>query len=123
MLELVDIVQIINTISSENLNHTMDLVETINALRKIFLDLFTALENNNFKEQLSQAACELVNRSKLILVKVKKEGDLDICPENELNDRVKDVSELITKLVENAYGLVNSCGDEEGKQMVKLFIF
>ena len=112
MLELVDIVQIINTISSEDLSYA------INAFRKIFLDVFTALETNNPNDGLGRAATELGNRSRIVLAKIQKGEGMDILPENVLSYRVKDVSELIKKFVENAYGLVNSCSDEEGKQMV-----
>ena len=86
MLELVDIIQMINTIQEESREAVQILIENIKMLRDGFLDLFEAMEPKNPSDKWREAANNIGSRSDCILNPILKELGMQINLENVLSN-------------------------------------
>ena len=118
MLELVDIIQMINTIQEESREAVQILIENIKMLRDGFLDLFESMEPKNPSDKWQEAANKIGSRSDLILKPILMELGMQINQDNVLSDRAKEVANAVNSFLDNVKLLENSCNDEEDKNMV-----
>ena len=121
MLELVDIIQMINTIQEESREVVQNLIENIKMLSDGFLDLFEAMEPKNPSDKWREAANIIGSRSDHILNPILKELGMQIHLENVLTDQTNVVAKAVNSFLDNVKLLENSCNDQEDKNMVILF--
>ena len=128
VLELVEIIQMINTILEENRETIQVLIENIKKFNEVLVDLFDAVNPKNPIDGFQKAANNIGSQSKLVIDPILDELGMKTQGENELSNKAKLVSLTVEIFVQKAKDFANSCKNDEGKQMVlftnfKMFLF
>ena len=128
VLELVEIIQMINTILEGNQETIQVLIDNIKKLNEVLVDLFDAVNPKDPIDGFQKVASNIGSRSKLVIDPILEEFSMKRRGEDELSDKAKLVSEKVEIFIKKALEFANSCKNDEGKQMVlitklKRFLF
>ena len=128
VLELVEIIQMINTILEGNRETIQMLIENIKKLNEVLVDLFDAVNPKDPIDGFQKVASNIGSRSKLVIDPILEEFSMKTQGEDELSNKAKLVSEKVEIFMKKAMEFANSCKNDEGKQMVlitklKRFLF
>jgi len=118
VLELVEIIQMINTILEENRETIQVLIENIKKFNEVLVDLFDAVNPKDPIDGFQKAANNIGSRSKLVIDPILDELGMKTKCENELSNKAKLVSLAVEIFVQKAKDFANSCKNDEGKQMI-----
>ena len=120
VLELVEIIQMINTILEENRDTIQVLIENIKKLNEGLVDLFDAVNPKDPIDGFQKVASNIGSRSKLVIDPISEELGMTTQDEHLLSRAAKLVSQEVEIFIQKARDFATSCNNDEGKQMVLL---
>ena len=128
VLELVEIIQMINTILEGNRETIHALIGNIKKLNEVLVDLFDAVNPKDPIDGFLNVASNIGSRSKLVIDPILSEFGMKTQGEDKLSSKAKLVSQTVDIFAQKAKDLANSCNNDEGKEMVlftnlKMFLF